>query len=407
MAYVQSTPYKPPLPNPSTWNQPLRQQQHCSFRPPPTERVSKKRDKEKKTAIIDPMAASTEGVISNKQVLLKYYVTGFPKESDMQLITATTKLKLPEGSIGVLVKNLYLSCDPYTRFRMTKPEPGAGYVDSFKPGSPIGGYGVAKVLESGDPKFKPGDFIWGMTGWEEYSVITATESLFKIQHTDVPLSYYTGILGMPGMTAYAGFYEVCNPKKGETVFVSAASGAVGQLVGQFAKLLGCYVVGSAGSKEKVDLLNNKLGFDNAFNYKEEPDLDAALKRPVDIYFPEGIDIYFENVGGKMLDAVLQNMRVNGRIAVCGMISQYTLDQREGCHNLIYLVSKQVRMQGFTVLSYYHLYGKFLEMVLPAIKEGKITYVEDVVEGLESAPAALVGLFAGRNVGKQVLAVSRE
>ncbi|CAN6699995.1 unnamed protein product [Malus baccata var. baccata] len=255
MAYVQSTPYTPPLSNPSTWNQPLRQQQHCSFRPPPTERVSKKRDKEKKIAIIDPMAASTEGVISNKQVLLKYYVTGFPKESDMQLITATTKLKLPEGSIGVLVKNLYLSCDPYTRFRMTKPEPGAGYVDSFKPGSPIGGYGVAKVLESGDPKFKPGDFIWGMTGWEEYSVITATESLFKIQDTDVPLSYYTGILGMPGMTAYAGFYEVCNPKKGETVFVSAASGAVGQLVGQFAKLLGCYVVGSAGSKEKVSMVD--------------------------------------------------------------------------------------------------------------------------------------------------------
>ncbi|KAM1703554.1 hypothetical protein ACFX1X_026161 [Malus domestica] len=349
------------------------------------------------------MAASTEEVISNKQVLLKDYVTGFPKESDMQLTAATTKLKLPEGSKGVLVKNLYLSCDPYIRNRMTKREPGPSFTDSFKPGSPIVGYGVAKVLESGDPKFKQGDFIWGITGWEEYSVITATESLFKIQHTDVPLSYYTGILGMPGMTAYAGFYEVCNPKKGETVFVSAASGAVGQLVGQFAKSLGCYVVGSAGSKEKVDLLKNKFGFDKAFNYKEEPDLDAALKR----YFPEGIDIYFENVGGKMLDAVLQNMRLHGRIAVCGMVSQYNLDQPEGCHNLMYLIIKQIRMQGFGVSSYYHLYGKFLEMVLPAIKEGKITYVEDVVEGLESAPAALIGLFAGRNVGKQVVVVSRE
>ncbi|KAM0969100.1 hypothetical protein ACFXTH_017379 [Malus domestica] len=349
------------------------------------------------------MAASTEGVISNKQVILKDYVTGFPKESDMQLTTVTTKLKLPEGSKGVLVKNLYLSCDPYLRGRMTKREPGTSYIDSFNAGSPIVGHGVAKVLESGDPKFKKGDLIWGMTGWEEYSVITATESLFKIQHTDVPLSYYTGILGMPGMTAYAGFYEICNPKKGETVFVSAASGAVGQLVGQFAKLLGCYVVGSAGSKEKVDLLKNKFGFDNAFNYKEEPDLDAALKR----YFPEGIDIYFENVGGKMLDAVLQNMRVNGRIAVCGMISQYNLDESEGCRNLMYLIFKQVRMQGFLVFNYYHLYEKFLEMVLPAIKEGKIMYVEDVVEGLESAPAALIGLFAGRNVGKQVVVVSRE
>ncbi|CAN6681483.1 unnamed protein product [Malus baccata var. baccata] len=205
------------------------------------------------------------------------------------------------------------------------------------------------------------------------------------------------------MTAYAGFYVICNPKKGETVFVSAASGAVGQLVGQFAKLLGCYVVGSAGSKEKVDLLKNKFGFDNAFNYKEEPDLDAALKR----YFPEGIDTYFENVGGEMLDAVLQNMRVNGRIAVCGMISQYNLDESEGCRNLMYLIFKQVRMQGFLVFNYYHLYEKFLEIVLPAIKEGKKMYVEDVVEGLESAPAALIGLFAGRNVGKQVVVVSRE
>ncbi|KAI5320873.1 PREDICTED: 2-alkenal reductase [Prunus dulcis] len=356
------------------------------------------------------MAASTGGgvgaedVVRNKQVILRDYVSGFPKESDMQVTTGTTKLNLPEGSTaGVLVKNLYLSCDPYMRSRMTKRDPGASYVDSFNAGSPITGYGVAKVLESANPKFKQGDLVWGMTGWEEYSIITATDSLFKIHNTDVPLSYYTGILGMPGMTAYAGFYEVCSPKKGETVYVSAASGAVGQLVGQFAKLSGCYVVGSAGTKEKVDLLKKKFGFDGAFNYKEEPDLDAALKR----FFPEGIDIYFENVGGKMLDAVLPNMRVHGRIAVCGMISQYNLEQPEGVHNLMYLIIKQIRMEGFLVFNYYHLYGKFLEMVLPAIKEGKITYVEDVVEGLESAPAALIGLFAGRNVGKQVVLVSRE
>ncbi|VVA22342.1 PREDICTED: 2-alkenal reductase [Prunus dulcis] len=354
--------------------------------------------------------ASEDGVIKimrNKQVILRDYVSGFPKESDMQVVNSgTIKLKLPEGCEGVLVKNFYLSCDPYMRGRMTKYEPGARYVDSFNPGSPISGYGVGKVLESGDPKFKEGDLVWGTTGWEEYSLITgtATQSLFKIHNThDVPLSYYTGILGMPGMTAYAGFYEVCSPKKGETVFVSAASGAVGQLVGQFAKLSGCYVVGSAGTKQKVDLLKNKFGFDEAFNYKDEPDLDAALKR----YFPEGIDIYFDNVGGKMLDAVLLNMKMNGRIAACGMISQYNLEQPEGVHNLMSLIMKQVHLKGFLVFNYYHLYGKFLETVLPAIKEGKITYVEDVAEGLESAPAALIGLFAGRNVGKQVVVVSRE
>ncbi|KAM3684869.1 hypothetical protein ACB098_11G078400 [Castanea mollissima] len=212
----------------------------------------------------------------------------------MQVINGTLKLRLPEGSNGIVVKNLYLSCDPYMRNRMARVE-GPNVFTSFTPNSPLTGYGVAKVLDSGHPNFKKGDLILGITGWEEYSVITELEGLFKIQHTDVPLSYYTGILGMPGLSAYVGFYEVCSPKKGEYVFISAASGAVGQLVGQFAKLMGCYVVGSAGSKEKVDLLKRKFGFDDAFNYKEETDLDAALKR----YFPEGIDIYFENVGGML------------------------------------------------------------------------------------------------------------
>ncbi|KAI7747819.1 hypothetical protein M8C21_026829 [Ambrosia artemisiifolia] len=268
---------------------------------------------------------------------------------------------------------------------------------------PIIGYGVARVLDSSHQNFTKGDLIWGLINWEEYSLIKDTTSLIKIQHTNVPLSYYTGILGMPGMTAYVGFYEICSPKKGDTVFVSAASGAVGQLVGQFAKLFGCYVVGSAGSKEKVDLLKNKFGFDEAFNYKEEQDLDAALKR----YFPNGIDIYFENVGGKMLEEVLRNMRLHGRIAVCGMISQYNLDQSEGTRNLFLLVARSIRMEGFLVFHHYHKYPKFLEMVLPLIHEGKIAYVEDTVEGLENAPAALIGLYKGTNVGKQVVTIAHE
>ncbi|KAL8030533.1 hypothetical protein ABFX02_14G291900 [Erythranthe guttata] len=314
--------------------------------------------------------------VTNKQIILKEYVKGSPKESDMILKTSSIKLKVPEDNSNdaVLVKNLYLSCDPYMRNRMSKSE--GSYVDSFTPGSAITGYGVGRVVDSSNPNFKNGDLIWGITGWEEYTLLKSTQGLFKIHHTDgVPLSYYTGLLGMAGTTAYSGFYE----------------------------LLGCYVVGSAGSKEKVDLLKNKFGFDDAFNYKEEPDLDAALKR----YFPDGIDIYFENVGGKMLDAVLLNMRVHGRIAVCGMISQYNLEEPEGVRNLFCLISKRVRMQGFLVPDYYHLYPKFLEMVLPLIKQGKITYVEDIAEGLESAPAALVGLFSGRNVGKQVVVVARE
>ncbi|XP_062150083.1 2-alkenal reductase (NADP(+)-dependent)-like isoform X2 [Alnus glutinosa] len=353
-------------------------------------------------------SVNAEEVGSNKQVILRDYVTGF-----LYVTTSTIQLKVPEGSNAVLVKNLYLSCDPYMRGLM-RPTGSikASYISSFTPGSPITGHGVAKVLDSADPNFKKGNLVWGITGWEEYSLITETDFLFKIQDTDVPLSYYTGILGkltasnsvcMPGMTAYGGFYEVCSPKKGEYVFISAASGAVGQLVGQFAKLLGCFVVGSAGSKEKVDLLKNKFGFDDAFNYKEEPDLDATLKR----YFPEGIDIYFENVGGKTLDAVLLNMRIHGRIAACGMISQYNLDQPEGVKNLMYLIYNRIHIQGIAVFDYYHLYPKFLDFVLPYIREGKIVYVEDIAEGLESGPAALVGLFSGRNVGKQVVVVARE
>ncbi|GMH19750.1 hypothetical protein Nepgr_021591 [Nepenthes gracilis] len=315
----------------------------------------------------------------------------------MEINITKIRLKLPEDSNGVLVKNLYLACDPYIRGFMSNP----AYLEPYQLGSPIVGYGVAEVLASGHPKFKKGDMLWGKIGWEEYSLVTSPNDLFKIEHTDVPLSYYTGILGMPGMTAYAGFYRICLPKKGDRVFVSSASGAVGQLVGQFAKLMGCYVVGSAGSKEKVDLLKTKFGFDETFNYKEEKDLDAALRR----YFPEGIDIYFENVGGKMLDAVLSNMRMHGRIAVCGMISQYNLERLDGVQNLFALIMKRVRMEGFVVSDHYEHYPEYVNMVLPLIREGKIAYIEDIAEGLESAAAALIGVFSGRTVGKQVVKVA--
>lgn len=348
-------------------------------------------------------------VISNKQVILKDYASGFPKESNLYLTTKNIKLKVPEDESGkdaVLVKNLYLSCDPFMRGRMRGDlPPGEPELSSYSLGSPIVGYGVARVVDSRHSDFKKGDLVWGRTiGWEEYSLITTPEYLFKINHTDdIPLSYYTGILGMPGITAYFGFFNIGSPKEGDRVYVSSASGAIGQLVGQFAKLIGCYVVGSAGSKEKVELLKTKFGFDDAFNYKEEHDLDAALKR----YFPEGIDIYFENVGGKMLDAVLLNMRHHGRIALCGMISQYNLEQPESVQNLIALLYNQIRMEGFAVMDYYDQYSKFLDFVLPYIKEGKIVYVEDIAEGLESGPAALIGLFSGRNVGKQVVKVAQE
>ncbi|KAK6911082.1 Oxidoreductase, N-terminal domain [Dillenia turbinata] len=332
-----------------------------------------------------------------KQVILKNYVEGVPTEYDLLLVKdAPVPTLQGQGEGAFLVKNLYLSCDPYMRGRMRDFH--GSYIPPFRPGQVIEGFGVARVIESENPDFKPGDIVSGFTGWEEYSLIqpTGNSQLRKIypDRDGIPPSYYLGLLGMPGFTAYAGFYEVCSPKHGDTVLVSAASGAVGQLVGQLAKLYGCYV---------VDLLKNKLGFDDAFNYKEEPDLDAALKR----YFPQGIDIYFDNVGGAMLDAALPNMRIHGRVAICGMVSQNSLSSPQAVHNLFNLISKRVRMQGFLQSDFLHLFPHFLDDIISYYKQGKIVYVEDMNEGLQSASAAFAGLFSGKNVGKQVICVAKE
>ncbi|KAG6700416.1 hypothetical protein I3843_08G107300 [Carya illinoinensis] len=339
--------------------------------------------------------------VDNKQVIFKGYTENVPEESDMELKVSKIKLEAPKGSGAFLVKNLYLSCDPYMRGRMRDFRDS--YIPPFVPGQPLEGFGVSKVIDSDNPAFKPGDLVSLITGWEEYSLIHRTEQCRKIDPDEIPLSYHLGLLGMAGFTSYAGFFEVCSPKKGEFVFVSAASGAVGQLVGQLAKLHGCYVVGSAGTSQKVDLLKNKLGFDEAFNYKEEPDFDAALKR----YFPQGIDIYFDNVGGDMLDAALLNMRIHGRIAVCGVVSQQSFTKPQGIFNWFNLITKRIRMQGFLQHDYLHLYPRFLEDVITNYKQGKIVYIEDMNEGLDSAPAAFVGLFSGKNVGKQVIRVAHE
>ncbi|CAL4896473.1 unnamed protein product [Urochloa decumbens] len=228
-------------------------------------------------------SAAGEAEVPNKRVILKRYVTGFPSEDDMEVVTATARLAVPLGSAAMVVKNLYVSCDPYMRGRMTKHE-RPSYVPDFVLGEALVNFGVGKVMASGHPDYKVGDLVWGMTGWEEYTLVPKPETFFKINHPEFPLSYYTGVLGMPGLTAWAGFFDVGKPKKGDTVFVSAASGAVGQLVGQLAKLTDCYVVGSAGSDEKVNLLKTKFGYDEAFNYKKEQDLDAALRREVRFAF---------------------------------------------------------------------------------------------------------------------------
>ncbi|XP_030540709.1 2-alkenal reductase (NADP(+)-dependent) isoform X2 [Rhodamnia argentea] len=385
-----------------------------------------------------------EQQMENRQVIFKGFIDRAPRETDMELKVGSIGggLKAPPGSGAFLVKNLCLSCDPYMRGRMRDSR--ASYIPPFVPGQPIEGSGVSKVIDSDDPDFKPGDLVSGLTGWEEYSLVRKTDQLpnqlRKIEQHDVPLSYHLGLLVFGGpiqshcTTSFVKFHgKFCETNRiqlndaanfhgitnslvysqhkhlhGSTSLFMvpknifcAASGAVGQLVGQLAKLHGCYVVGSAGSRQKVDLLKSQLGFDDAFVYKEEPDLDAALKR----YFPQGIDIYFDNVGGDMLDAALLNMCVGGRIAVCGMVSQHSQTDPQGIHNLFNLISKRIRMQGFLQSDYLHLFPLFFNQVLKYYKQGKITYVEDVAQGLEHAPAAFVGLFSGRNVGKQVIHVA--
>ncbi|GLJ54852.1 hypothetical protein SUGI_1177990 [Cryptomeria japonica] len=275
----------------------------------------------------------------------------------------------------------------------------APFASVLNPGSVIDTYGVAKVIISNHPDFKEGDLVVGMIGIQDYSIITpATGLLTKIKYTDIPLSNYVGVLGLTGFTAYAGLHNVCSPQKGEQVFISAACGSVGHLAGQFAKLQGCHVVGSCGSKQKVELLKNRLGFDDAFNYKEEPDLNAALKR----CFPRGIDIYFENVGGDMLEAVLENMNVHGRIAVCGAISQYNRDKPEGVTDPMKLVYQRIKMQGFLAADYLNSFPEFIEKTRGYLIDGRIESLEDISDGLESVPSAFVGLFQGHNVGKKIV-----
>ncbi|KAL6658574.1 hypothetical protein ACP70R_004160 [Stipagrostis hirtigluma subsp. patula] len=351
------------------------------------------------------MAGGGEAAMArNKKVVLKRYVTGYPTEEDMEVVTDTVGLRVPAGSTAVLLKNLYLSCDPWMRGRMSKHDDGAAVpAPDFVVGEALVNFGVGVVVDSTHPEFDAGDLVWGMSGWEEYTLVAEPESLIKINHPELPLSYYTGVLGMTGLTAYAGFVEVGRPKRGDAVFVSAAAGAVGQVVGQLAKIAGCYVVGSAGSDEKVKLLKTRFGYDDAFNYKKEEDLAAALTRCL----PGGIDVYYDNVGGATLDAALLRMRHGGRVVVCGMISQYNLQEPDGVRNLGCIIPKGIRVEGFNVVNHFDVYARFEEEMAGYIREGKVNVVEDVVEGIENAPAALVGLFSGRNVGKQLVAIAKD
>ncbi|KAG9459649.1 hypothetical protein H6P81_004157 [Aristolochia fimbriata] len=346
--------------------------------------------------------------VESKFVTIKAHIVGQPSESDFEVREHLVPLSVSPGSNDVVVKNLYLSVDPYQINRVKEhsaSQSAISFAFRLAPGDRIDAYGVGRVVASANPGFEKDDVVVGLLHWSEYSVVGGESMLSKVDSKEFPLSYHASVLGLSGFTAYAGFHCVCKPKKGEKVFVSAASGSVGSVFGQYAKLHGCYVVGCAGSQKKVDLLKGKLGFDDAFNYKtESSDLKSALKR----YFPEGIDVYFDNVGAEMLEAAVANMNTNGRVAVCGVISEYTNAQKRAAPDFLDIIYKRITLQGFLAGDYLQQYfPEFFSVTSDLLRNGKICALEDVSPGLESVPSAFCGLFRGDNVGKKLVRVAHE
>ena len=332
----------------------------------------------------------------NRQVTLASRPSGFPKVSDFHL--AESPLLWPARG-QVLVQTIYLSVDPYMRGRMGNAE---SYVRPLAIGELMPGGGVGRVLESADPNFAIGGIVQGMLGWQDYAVLEGGD-LRAVDERSAPIQTALGVLGMPGLTAYFGLLDVCQPKPGETLVVSGAAGAVGMLVGQIARILGCRVVGVAGSDSKVSFLVNELGFDAGFNYKTAPDCHAKLAQ----LCPAGIDLYFDNVGGAISDAVLRLINVKARIAICGQISQYYLDKPEsGPRWFGQLVVKRARAQGFLVSDYAPRFPEGLQALEQWLRQGKLKYRNDVTQGLENAPQAFIGMLQGRNLGKQLVQVSK-
>jgi NADPH-dependent curcumin reductase CurA len=277
------------------------------------------------------------------------------------------------------------------------------YVPPVALGDVMEGGTVGEVVRSNHPRFAAGDVVEGRLGWQEYAV-TDGKGVRKINPSVAPISTAVGVLGMPGLTAYFGLLEVGQPKAGETVVVSAASGAVGGLVGQIAKLKGCRAVGLAGSDAKVDYLTRELGYDAGINYRTTPDLDAALRAAC----PGGIDVYFDNVGGRITEAVTRHVNPFARIAVCGLISQYNLTEPElAPRNERFVLVKRVRIQGFLVFDFAARYKEALAQLTEWLRQGRLKYREDVVDGLERAPDALLAVLQGRNFGKMLVRVGPE
>lgn len=342
---------------------------------------------ETRTATLSEKVAAD---LTSREIQLVSRPKGWPSLENFSLV----ETKVPPPAEGqVRVRNLFMSVDPYMRGRMKEAK---SYVPSFQLGKTLEGTAIGEVLESRIEGFQPGDVVNSMMGWREYFVADE-RGLRKLDRNVRPLSAYLGILGMPGLSAWAGL-NLVDVRAGDTVFVSGAAGAVGSMAGQLAKLRRCKVIGSAGSQEKVKMLIEELGFDAAFNYKDGG-IYAQLKKAM----PEGIDVYFDNVGGDHLEAALSALRNHGRIAACGSISMYNEEvPPPGPRNLPLVTSKRLTMKGFIVLDWFHQIPQFMKEVGDYWSQGKLKMKETVVDGIENAPQAFLDMLRGGNVGKMIV-----
>ncbi|GGL96228.1 NADP-dependent oxidoreductase [Micromonospora yangpuensis] len=329
----------------------------------------------------------------NREIHLASRPTGWPTAENFRLVE--TPVPTP-GPGQIVVRNRFVSVDPYMRGRMNDVR---SYVPPFQLDAPLDGGAVGEVVASEADGFTPGDVVLHGLGWREYALLDATAAR-TVDPDLAPLTAYLSVLGMTGLTAYAGLLEVAGMAEGETVFVSAAAGSVGSLVGQIAKLKGAgRVVGSAGSAAKVDRLR-ELGFDAAFDYHDGPVGDSLRAAA-----PDGIDVYFDNVGGDHLEAAISSMRLHGRAAICGMIAQYNDTEPPAApRNLAQVIGKRLTLRGFLVGDHGHLRERFVGEMAGWLRDGSLSYDETIVDGLDNAPEAFLGLLRGENLGKMLVRV---
>lgn len=335
--------------------------------------------------------------LPNKQIILNHRPTSTPTEETFGF----RNIPIDELKTGqVLIKTLYLSVDPYMRWRMNNEK---SYIEPFTLHEPINGTMIGEVIASQSEQLNPGDKVQGFLPWQLYNTVHAQEVSKLIDRKDFPLSAYLSVLGVTGLTAYFGMLDIGQPKKGETVVVSGAAGAVGSIAGQIAKIKGARVVGIAGSDEKVTHLVNKLGFDKGINYKKTDSLQKTLEEAL----PNGVDVYFDNIGGHVSDMVTNFLNNFARIPLCGTMSTYNLTEKEDVGPRIHpkLIKTRSLLQGFNITDFEKRYDEALLELAEWVSTGQLRYDETIKEGFENVPNAFLDLFRGENLGKQIVKIS--